>query len=276
MNPVGIMQGRLSPPVDGRIQAFPANTWKDEFQKAAAIGFNEIEFIFESPNYENNPLFTSEGLNKIREMSGATGVQVNYVCADYFMGRPFFRAAERDRKQSVEILKHLIEQCAKIGVKGVEIPLVDNSRIETREETKLLMTSLRECLPVAEACNIRLPLETSLKPDDFKELLEEINHPLIRANCDTGNSASLGFDPREEILKLGPWLDNVHIKDRVRGGGTVPLGEGDADFDQVFAALGKVGYPGSLILQAARGDNELETAGKYLAFVRRYVGKYLE
>ena len=98
---------------------------------------------------------------------------------------------------------------------------------------------------------------------------------MIGANYDTGNSASLGYNPEEELLKLGKWLDNVHIKDRVLGGGTVPLGEGDADFDKVFQTLGMISYKGSFILQAARGEDDLETAQKYLAFVRRYVQKYL-
>ena len=275
MTSIGIMQGRLSPPVGGRIQAFPGDGWEEEFRKAAALGFGEIEFIFEAPDWERNPLSNGEGLKRIRKISAETGVKVNYVCADYFMERPFFRVSERDRKQSVKMLKRLIEQCATIGIKGVEIPLVDNSQIETGEEAELLIESLRECLPLAEAGNIRLPLETSLNPDDFRALIEKIGHPLVRANYDTGNSASLGYNPKEEILKLGQWIDNVHIKDRKLGGGTVPLGEGDTDFDAVFQTLRKVAYRGSFILQAARGGGEVEVARKYLAFVRRYVQKYL-
>lgn len=275
MNKIGIMQGRLSPPVGGRIQAFPGDGWEEEFRKAATLGFGEIEFIFEAPDWEKNPLCTEKGLERIRKISAEIGVKVNYVCADYFMEKPFFRVSDRDRKQSVKMLKRLIEQCASIGIKGVEIPLVDNSRIETGEEAVLFTESLEECLPVAEAGNIRLLLETSLNPDDFRQLVEKIGHHLVRANYDTGNSASLGYNPREEIWKLATWIDNVHIKDRKLGGGTVPLGEGNADFDAVFETLGTAHYRGSFILQAARGGDEVEVAQKYLAFVRRYVQKYL-
>ncbi len=31
-NEIGIMQGRLSPRIDGKIQAYPANTWQKEFE----------------------------------------------------------------------------------------------------------------------------------------------------------------------------------------------------------------------------------------------------
>ena len=47
MNKIGIMQGRLSPPIDGRIQAFPINDWESEFEKASKIGFDCIEWIFD-------------------------------------------------------------------------------------------------------------------------------------------------------------------------------------------------------------------------------------
>ena len=45
---------------------------------------------------------------------------------------------------------------------------------------------------------------------------------------------------------------NVHVKDRVLGGTTVPLGTGSADFEAVFAALAQRNYQGNFILQTAR------------------------
>jgi len=274
-NSIGIMQGRLSKPIGNRIQAFPWDAWEEEFKKAADIGFDAIEFIFESDNHENNPLFTTDGLYKIKGVSEETGVQVNYVCADYFMERPFIRVSEESRNKSVEILKHLIKQCARIGIKGIEIPMVDNAKMETLKEEELFIECLRECLPVAEIYNVKLGLETSLNPVDFESLIEKIDHPLIEVNYDTGNSASLGYNTEEEISKLGKWINNVHIKDRLLGGSTVPLGEGNADFDLFFKTLNKISYKGSFILQTARGEDDLEVARKYLAFVKHYIQKYL-
>lgn len=275
MNSIGIMQGRLSPTINGRIQAFPWNTWEDEFSTAANIGFDEIEFIFESAGYRNNPLFTKEGLQNIDLVSKETGIQVNYVCADYFMEIPFIRVSEDTRNKNKRILAFLIEQCAQIGIKGIEIPFVDNSRIENESEAETVANCLLECLPIAEVHNIRIGLETSLNPDDFIRLIERIDNPLIEANYDTGNSASLGYDTKEELIKLGKYIHNIHIKDRELGGGTVPLGEGDVDFDLFFKTLDKISYNGSFILQTARGKDDIEVAKKYLRFVKQYIQKYL-
>ena len=275
-NPVGIMQGRLSPQIGDRIQAFPRDTWPQEFERAAGIGFDEIEFIFEADNFQDNPLYTTPGLKEIEKQCRATGVKVSYVCADYFMEQPFIRVAEADRKASVEVLKELIKKCASIGVKGIEIPMVDNARLETTSEKELFVECLRECLPTAETAGVRLGLETSLAPGDFKNLLERIDHPLVEANYDTGNSASLGYDPDEEIATIGGWVHNIHIKDRMLGGGTVPLGQGNTEFPRIFQALAGIPYRGSFILQTARKRDDLKAAREYLAFVRQYIRDYLE
>jgi hexulose-6-phosphate isomerase len=59
---------------------------------------------------------------------------------------------------------------------------------------------------------------------------------------------------REEFAAYGKRITDVHIKDRMRGGGSVVLGTGDTDFDTFFALLGEVGYDGPLIMQAYRDD----------------------
>lgn len=273
---IGIMQGRLSPPINGKIQAFPWDNWKNEFEIAARIGFDHIEFIFESANYTEHPVFTKEGQKKIKLLSRTTGINVNYVCADYFMEIPFIRVTKEVRKNNIQILTRLIEHCSQIGIKGIEIPFVDNSRIETEDEMEIVIECLDECLPVAESYNVRLGLETSLSPNNFKRLLEKIDHPYIEANYDTGNSSSLGYDTQEEILTLGKWIRNIHIKDRIFKGGTVPLGEGDVDFDLFFKTLSTISYKGSFVLQTARGENDTEVATKYLKFVKQYIQKYLK
>lgn len=273
---IGIMQGRLSPLVNGKIQAFPWDTWEKEFEIAAKIGFDDIELIFESAKYKKHPIFTKDGRKKIELLSRSTGVNVNYVCSDYFMEIPFIRVSQDIRKNNIKILNRLIEHCSETGIKGIEIPFVDNSRIETEDEMVIVIECLQKCLLVAESHDVRLGLETSLKPDSFKRFIEKINHPYIEANYDTGNSASLGYNTEEELLKLGKYVHNIHIKDRILGGGTVPLGEGDVDFDLFFKTLNKISYNGSFILQTARGKDDIEVAKKYLRFVKQYIQKYLK
>ena len=52
---IGIMQGRLSRPLNGRIQSFPINTWEKEFYLAKEIGYSLVKFLndYYSINQEN-------------------------------------------------------------------------------------------------------------------------------------------------------------------------------------------------------------------------------
>ena len=41
------MQGRLSPLIDNKIQAFPHNNWKNEFQIAQKLGYKLVDHKLE-------------------------------------------------------------------------------------------------------------------------------------------------------------------------------------------------------------------------------------
>ncbi|MDP3741142.1 MAG: sugar phosphate isomerase/epimerase family protein [bacterium] len=269
---IGIIQGRLSRPVGGRIQAFPARTWEAEFALAAELGLDAIEWIFEDP-YQKNPLWTDEGRACVKEIVGKTGVRINQVCADYFMEHPFFRVSETERQQSIGILKQVMPFCREIGATSIEIPLLDNSRIETDEELASVLEIMNQALPLAEAHGLTLSFETSLEPEKFAKFMSALDSPAAKVVYDIGNSASLGYDTGEEIAAVGKYLSNVHLKDRVRGGSTAPLGTGNANFSKTFAAFKDLGYDGPITLQVARGEagQEAETTRAHLKFFNKYL-----
>jgi len=272
------MQGRLTPRNGRSIQFFPFENWKKEFQYAQEVGLNEIEFIFDFENFENNPLWMEGGLQDLKKVMRSTGVAVNFICADYFMVKPFFRCEIDQFKENIKILKHLIIIAAEIGAKGIEIPFVDNSSIKTAQEQDVVCRMLEIILPDLKKSNIFIGLETDLGPRDFKNLLGCLPYPYIKANYDTGNSSGIGYDPAEELAAYGSVIGNIHIKDRLKGNGTVELGTGSAQFDAFFLSLSKTGYEGSFILQAARGDDgkEKEWIKTQISFVKSFVVKYFQ
>jgi hexulose-6-phosphate isomerase len=259
MNPIGIMQGRLLPPTGGRIQSFPVDAWADEFPRAAAAGLERIEWIYELETAEANPLASAGGLERMRRESAASDVAVRSVCADYFMGRPLVRDGRAD-EDAFARLRWLIPRCSSFGIGYVVLPFVDASALQGPADRDALAVALRRFVDVVEPYAVELHLETSLPPSEFRALLAAIDHRLVRANYDIGNSASLGFAPDEELPAIGPWLGSVHVKDRRRGGSTVPLGTGDADLEACFTHFARLDYAGPFILQAARGAEGDEVA----------------
>jgi L-ribulose-5-phosphate 3-epimerase len=269
---IGIMQGRLVPPEDGRLQSFPRTRWLDEFRHAASVPLDYIEWIYDLYGADANPIGSDTGLGQLRAILDSTSIEIRSLCADYFMDRPFVRCSEGAREQSLQMLEQLMRWAQRIGVKRIVLPFVDASEIRTTGEFDTIVGVLNASLSAAEETGVEVHLETSLPPDKFAALLKTVPHPMIKVNYDSGNSASLGYPPAEEFAAYGPRIGSVHIKDRICGGGTVPLGTGSTDFDAVFEGLRKIAYSGDFTLQVARGEpgHELAWAKMNLEFLRHF------
>jgi len=266
-NEIGIMQGRLSPRIDGKIQAYPARTWQKEFEIAQEIGYAAIEWIVEKP-VEKNALMTDSGKVEIKKVIASTGVRIDYVCADIFMQQPLVRMTEETKSQNRGYLNAILKNAKEVGAIGVEIPFVDNSSIKNEKEKQEFIYAMQDAFKLAKDLDLNISLETDLPPIDFQELLENIGLDHVQANYDIGNSASLGFDPREELEAFGLKILNVHVKDRKLGSTTVPLGTGNANINYVIQKLQEIGYSGGITMQAARGENDVETAKEQLKYVK--------
>jgi hexulose-6-phosphate isomerase len=273
MQRIGIMQGRLTPPSVGRFQCFPRNDWRAEFPRAAEAGLAAIEWIFDEYGEDANPIVTEAGIAAVKAESQRWGIDVASLCADWFMDRPLVRIGPAERTERLEKLAWLLRRCQLLGVGRVVLPFVDVSRIDSEQDFEDVVSGLRAVLPVAEETGVEVHLETSLPPSRFAALLARLEHPLVKANYDSGNSASLGYDVREEFAAYGGRVGSVHVKDRVRGGGTVPLGTGHVDFPAFFDCLKQIRYGRDLILQVARGvpGEEVRWARENCAFVARYL-----
>jgi hexulose-6-phosphate isomerase len=269
LNPIGIMQGRLSPPADGRIQSFPVNTWREEFALAREAGLACIEWIYESGTDVANPLRTDEGAAEICSVSSAHGVAARSICADYYMSERLVGSDGAIQRDVAKHLKWLLGRAGMLGARYIVLPFVDSSSLKSEPELEGLISVLKSVIPAAEQVGVELHLETDLEPNELVAVLQSIDHPLVRANYDIGNSASLGHDPVEELTLLRTWLGSVHVKDRIRGGHTVPLGSGAADLPTCFRLIMAAGFDGPFILQAARetGLNETELAKRNRRFV---------
>jgi L-ribulose-5-phosphate 3-epimerase len=257
------MQGRLLPPEPGRFQAFPADRWERELELAPSAGVDGVEWIYEEHGRDRNPLASDEGLAELDAARGRTGVAVESLCADWFMDHPLLA----DPTAGVETLGWLCDRAAAAGIGRIVVPFVDASELRGPDDVDALVRALEG---FRARPGVEVHLETSLAPPEFAALLERLPDPAFKANYDTGNSASLGYDPEEELAAYGSRIGSVHVKDRVRGGGTVPLGEGDARIETVFEVLRRLGWERPLVLQAARGPDgrEVETVARQADLVR--------
>jgi L-ribulose-5-phosphate 3-epimerase len=274
MQRIALMQGRLVPPEGGTIQSFPRDRWREEFGLAAEAGIDAIEWIHDVHGADVNPLATDTGVAEMRALSRQHGIVVVSLCADYFLERPFVRADPDSVSDLTAHLIWLIGRCSQAGITRVVLPFVDAARIDTPADERRTVEVVRQILPLCAATGIELHLETSLAPPAFSSLLGQIPDPLLRVNYDSGNSASLGYEVTAELAAYGARIGSVHVKDRIYGGGTVPLGSGDANLPALVSGLAGLRYEGDYVLQVARGSggSEVEWAQQNRAFLVRQLG----
>ena len=270
-NKFGVIQGRLLPKFEGRYQAHPKGYWEAEFEIARSIGLDCIEFILDYNDANQNPLISPDGLEKIESVIAKTGVTVQTICADYFMEAPLHSNDAKVVKKSFSVLERLIEAAKILKITDVVIPCVDQSSLGTEEAVVRFVQQVSKVVPIIEKENINLALETDLAPSLFIELLNKINSNNITVNYDIGNSAALGFDFNEELSAYGERITDIHIKDRILGGGPVILGEGNADFAKFFEKLKEFNYQGPFIMQAYRDDEGVKIFKKQLNWVSSYL-----
>lgn len=253
----GVMQGRLSPPEPGRFQAFPRNSWRDEFRLAPQAGISYIEWIHDSYGESVNPIFSEHGRAEMERLKSEYGIKTPAICCDWFMDFPMIRCTEEEKRKRENHLHQLIALAQQIGASRIVLPLVDNARMTTDEEKQTVLSILQGAIPCAEKHRVELHLEADLDPAAFSRFLDQVPHPCIRVNWDSGNSSGLGYVATEEFAAYGHRIGSIHIKDRYRkpegGVETRPLGTGSADFETVFRAIRSVDYRRGLTLQAARG-----------------------
>ena len=273
---IGVMQGRLLPKYQGRYQAHPIGYWEDEFEIAALLGVDLIEFILDYNDFEENPLMSASGCKKIIEIANQSDVKVKTICADYFMDAPLHSTDLNVATLSAAVLRELIINSRTIGVTDIVLPLVDQSSVRDSESQDQFIRAIEPFLPYLDENNMNLNLETDLDPTAFKSLLNQINSDHVTVNYDTGNSAGLGYDPEQEFAAYGDRITDIHIKDRVKNGFSVCLGQGSADFTQIFKCVQNYGYSGPFIMQAFRDDDGLEIFKTQLTWLRSLIGSIEE
>jgi hexulose-6-phosphate isomerase len=268
---IGFMQGRLSDLVDGKIQAFPWNEWREEFPRAKALGLGRMEWTIDQERLRENPLTTESGRGAIGRLSRGNAVQIPSLTGDCFMQAPFWKADGQAREALIADLDLVLASCAALRIQFVVIPLVDNGKIEAPKQTEMLLRTLLDRAASLSRQGIKIVFESDLPPAELAQFIAKFPHEIFGINYDIGNSAALGFDCREEIAAYAPRILNVHVKDRLRGGTTVPLGTGSAELTKAIRLIENSGYSGQYILQTARAAD-----GDHAGALARYLGMTMQ
>ena len=141
-------------------------------------------------------------------------------------------------------------------------------------ERRTIVDHLRRLGDTAGQHAITLALETHKGPTQNAEamlaLMDEVAHPHVRLNFDTGNIAyyNQSADPCAELEQVKHLIANVHLKDN-RGGFEdwyfPALGAGGVDFTRVRRILDGVGFAGpyTIEIEGIAGEPEPGLEGRH-------------
>ena len=269
---VGVMQGRLSPMINNRIQQFPWDSWPSEFVLASKIDIKLIEWTIDTFKFRKNPLISINQWDKINLIMEKNNISIPSVTCDYFMENPPWKADLRLVKEGIS---SILQGMRNIKSTILVVPLVDNSSLPDSNGVKIVENLFTDLIPEIIQNKLQIAFECDLNPGKLSEFIGKFDRNHFGINYDIGNSSSLGFNPTEEFKAYGSRIINVHVKDRKLNGTTVPLGEGDADFLEIFRLLQEENYQGNLILQTARSKEgkDTEVLVKYKKLVEDWWGE---
>lgn len=185
---------------------------------------------------------------------------------------------ERDRR--IDFLKRCVDLAAALQSDAVSFWAgqlkADLPRVEALNR---LAAGCREVIDYAADREVRLAFEP--EPGmlietlaDFEELLTLVDHPCFGLTVDIGHLQCMGELPISEYLK--PWRErifNIHIEDMRQGEHDhLRFGEGEIDFDDVFAGLRQIDYQRGLHVELSRHSHMApDVLRESFAFLQQYL-----
>jgi myo-inositol catabolism protein IolH len=231
------------------------------------LGYDAIEM---SPRDDFIPFFRhprigSSGIRAFRAALAAAGVEVVSVL-------PLFRWSgpdEAERQAAVRYWKRAIAVAVELGCARMNSEF--NGRPEAAGASEAqFWRSVEELLPIFEREGVDLALEAH--PDDFVEegdaavdLIRGIDSPRVSYLYCAPHTFHLGGDIRAMLRHAGDLLTQIHLADTldhrassglryivnppgspVRVHQHLEIGQGEVDFEALFAGLREIGFDGIL------------------------------
>lgn len=261
------------------------------------LGYDAIEL---SPRDDVIPFFRhprigSSGIKAFRQALTQAGVDVVSVL-------PLFRWSspdESERTAAVRYWKRAIALTVELGCQRMNSEFNGRPEASAASEAQF-WRSMDDLLPILEAEDVHLALEPH--PDDFVEegnaavdLIRGIDSPRISYLFCAPHTFHLGGDIVSNIRHAGSSVSQVHLADSfdhrassglryivnppgspVRVHQHLDIGQGEVDFEVLFAALKVVRFDGILTSCVFAWEDRADESSRFmLERIGSYVGRYL-
>jgi len=227
------------------------------YQSLPALGIRHVDVpVAAGGGYFTPELMEEKDVQRLSERLASLGVTPVIVGAYCDFLNP----------RHVEAMRVRLDFARKLGV-GVVVTDAARKIEVDRDEWRKLVNRLRYVGDFAADSGVRIAVETHVGLTHSGaialRLLQEVDHPAVGINYDTGNIFFYNddVDPAEEIKLVADRVFGVHLKD-TRGGkgdwsGFCDLGQGRVNLPAIVAVLDAVGFRGPYCveLEAQAGED---------------------
>lgn len=245
-------------------------------QKAA--GFETIEFWPGTPHFFLSYLEYSD-CKRVRKMIESRGMQAKIITPENCTYQYQFAAQEKEQyDKSKEYFKRALDAGQELGVEIMAVNTGWGYWNEDREEAwKRSREMLAELAEYARPKNIRLAVE-SLRPQesnlattlsDVKRMLDEVNHPNLKAMIDTTAMGVAGETIDQWFEVLGKDIIHMHFIDGNPYGHLI-WGDGNHNLEEFIDALNRHHYTGYLGQEITEFDYFNDPAAADLKNMKAY------
>lgn len=272
------------------------------FNKAAALGYPAVEIGGKRPHLSVLDYPDDESLEAVHSAAGEAGVEIATVAAytDFTAGRnapeaPFV-------EMQVAYLGSLARMARALGAKIVRVfsgYSPDDAYYQA--DWDKCVKALREAAEITAGYGVVLGLQNhhdiGVSVDGFEALLDEVDHPNLKAMFDPWSIALHGADLYRSARRMAPRMVQTTLADYVRidryaydsglvnyrrldppAVRAVPLGDGFIDLAAFFAGLKEGGFKGYVAyemcspLRGGGGEANLDAAAaKSLRKIRELI-----
>jgi len=231
--------------------SFPAElSIATRLEQASAAGFDGIELTLEETG-ELSLESAVDDVKRLGTMAADIGLELPSLATVLCGLHPVISPDVATEVRGRDILRKYLEFAATLEVPYVlVVPGMVTPELPYDEAYKRLVDTYPQLGDEAKEHGVTICVENVwnkflLSPLEFRDAIDAIDHPNVRAYFDVGNVMLTGY-PDQWIRILGERIATVHVKDfRTSIGnldGFVDLLEGDVPWDRVMEAFREVGY----------------------------------
>lgn len=158
----------------------------------------------------------------------------------------------QEEEMALTLVDRTIELCTFFGCRSFLLPVLEKNGITDGPSFHRAVSRIREFAEKAAEKGIETCLEVNLSVKQVYDLLDAVDHPMVKLFFDSQNLYALdGTSMARYFTELEPLIGGVHVKDGV---GTMLsgslLGEGTSGFYRTARAILDSGYAGSVLIES--------------------------